>query len=191
MPTNETPSGEERTDGPEAQPPAEPADDAGTIPGENPDSDVLPISPSRRRLAMLIALAFVALILTFLVWFIATHTEQIERGSTTDTGHAEVALRASVWPPATGRVTFPHRPDEQRNSARPGPLRIERIVSDENWRGDRAAAFGRTIGSDPCTAAGDQPVTPYRACAAGAPLLGDDFRRRGPQVAVGRSARAR
>ena len=51
------------------------------IPGENPGDDVLPISPGRRRLGMYIGMLFILVILIFLVWFAATHTEQAEPGS--------------------------------------------------------------------------------------------------------------
>jgi hypothetical protein len=63
------------------EPPDEEGEKAsGRIPGENPDDDVLPVSPSRRRTATLVGIAFMIAIFTFLIWFILTHTEQAEGG---------------------------------------------------------------------------------------------------------------
>jgi hypothetical protein len=68
----------DRAEGPEPAPRGERSPDPLA---ENPDDDVLPASPRRRHVATAIALFFVAGILLFLVWFIATHTEQREEGA--------------------------------------------------------------------------------------------------------------
>jgi hypothetical protein len=67
------------------------------IPGENPDNDVLPISPGRRRLAMLIGIVFLLVILGFLLWFVTTHTEQSGGGML---GYGEV-VQGAVEPVAS------------------------------------------------------------------------------------------
>lgn len=69
---------------PEERPEPPPADEEAShdhIVGENPDDDVLPISPSARRLAMVVGLLFIAVILGFLIAFIATHSERTEGGT--------------------------------------------------------------------------------------------------------------
>jgi hypothetical protein len=54
---------------------------AESDPLEIPSSDAPPpASPGRRRLATIVALLFIAVILTFLVWFISSNTERNEGG---------------------------------------------------------------------------------------------------------------
>ena len=82
-------SDRERMDSPDDEPndledrPHESED--GPIPGENPDDDVLPISPTRRRIAMWTGIVFLFAILAFLFWFVTTHREQSGGGML---GHA-------------------------------------------------------------------------------------------------------
>jgi hypothetical protein len=67
---------------PDEKLPGKPRDDTGPnedvaeesdqlIRGESPDSESVPASPAHRRLEMLTAFVFIAIILTFLGWFIA------------------------------------------------------------------------------------------------------------------------
>jgi hypothetical protein len=47
-------------------------------PIDDPDDEVLPASPGRRRTAMTIGCLFVIVVLVFLVWFAATHSGTFE-----------------------------------------------------------------------------------------------------------------
>lgn len=46
---------------------------------DDPDDEVLPASPGRRRTAMTVGCLFVIAVLAFLIWFVATHTQTFER----------------------------------------------------------------------------------------------------------------
>ncbi len=48
-------------------------------PIDDPDDEVLPASPGRRRAAMAIGCLFVVIVLVFLIWFGVTHSETFER----------------------------------------------------------------------------------------------------------------
>lgn len=48
-------------------------------PIDDPDDEVLPASPRRRRVAMTIGCLFVVGVLVFLIWFGASHTGTSER----------------------------------------------------------------------------------------------------------------
>ena len=48
-------------------------------PIDDPDDEVLPASPGRRRTAMTIGCLFVIALLVFLIWFSASHTGTAER----------------------------------------------------------------------------------------------------------------
>ena len=48
-------------------------------PIDDPDDEVLPASPQRRRTAMTIGCLFVLAVLAFLIWFGATHSATFER----------------------------------------------------------------------------------------------------------------
>lgn len=45
---------------------------------DNPDDEILPASPGRRRSAMVVGCLFALLLLAVLVWFVATHTETMD-----------------------------------------------------------------------------------------------------------------
>ena len=48
------------------------------IPIDNPDDEIIPASPGRRRTATTIGCLAVVLLLAVLIWFGATHTETFE-----------------------------------------------------------------------------------------------------------------
>jgi hypothetical protein len=71
------------TDGP-AEPPASPESggdgETEDLPGIDPDDDIIPVSPARRRQATLIALVFLFGILAFLILFFATAGRNAAQG---------------------------------------------------------------------------------------------------------------